>query len=152
MFHTHTFLCPVQFKRVAWNHNLIHPESFDESYHAFFNTPLAKQRAPFVALLLAILCVGLGNMSPERAIRERICKDVAHWKQRCGAFYIGCQRALGASNMVRVKELEIVQVLIMLLYCNQSLNDNGYVVSLCMGMVTNLCMFLDGSTSPRSSV
>ncbi|KAF8600482.1 hypothetical protein BDV93DRAFT_262948 [Ceratobasidium sp. AG-I] len=114
------------FKRVAWNHNLIYPEAFFESYYAFFNTSLANQRAPFVALLLVVLCLGLGNMSPERAIRERICKDVAHWKHRCWALWLGCQRALGACNLARVKELEVVQTLIMLVYCNQSLNDNGW--------------------------
>lgn len=121
-------LPPLQFKRVAWNHNLIYPEAFFESYRAFFSTPVANQRAPFVALLLVVLCVGLGNMSPERAMRERICKDVAHWKQRCGAFWLGCQRALGACNLARVKELEVVQTLIMLVYCNQSLNDSGCVL------------------------
>jgi hypothetical protein len=136
----------AQFKRVAWNHNLIYPESFYESYRAFFDTPPEKQRSTFVALLLVVLCVGLGNMAPERAVRERICKDLGHWKRRCLAFWRGCQRALAASNIIRVRELEVIQTLVMMMYCNQSLDDNGCVSSHTLGCVTNDLLLLDGST------
>ncbi|QRV88596.1 Fungal specific transcription factor domain [Ceratobasidium sp. AG-Ba] len=114
------------FKRVAWNHNLIHPESFLESYRTFWTVPTEKRRAPFVALLLVVLCVSLGNMSPERAIRERVCKDMVHRQQLCLGFWKGCQKALGASNMVKSKDLEVIQALVMLMYCDQSLDDNGW--------------------------
>lgn len=116
-----------QFKRVAWNHNLIDPEAFRDSYNAFFASPSDKRHAPFVALLLAVLCVGLGNMAPERATREGICKNLGHWKRRCGAYWRACQRALGANDVAQKKPIELAQTLVMLLYCNQSLDGNGYV-------------------------
>ncbi|KAG9094259.1 hypothetical protein FRC06_011005 [Ceratobasidium sp. 370] len=112
------------FKRVTWNHNLIDPDSFLESYRAFWTTD--KPRAPFVALLLVVLCVSLGNMSPERAVRERVCKDMAHRRQLCLRFWKGCQKALGASDMLKCKNLEVVQALVMLMYCDQSLDDSGW--------------------------
>ncbi|KAG8699234.1 hypothetical protein FRC08_005426, partial [Ceratobasidium sp. 394] len=99
------------FKRVAWNHNLIDPDSFLESYRTFWNAQSEKPRAPFIALLLVVLCVSLGNMSPERAIRERVCKDMGHRRQLCLGFWKGCQKALGASNMLKCKDLEIIQAL-----------------------------------------
>ncbi|KAG8730714.1 hypothetical protein FRC11_005991 [Ceratobasidium sp. 423] len=76
------------FNYVAWNHNLVDPTMFRESYNAFFSSPLEKRHAPFVALLLAVLCVGLGNMTPERAVREGICDDLIHWKRRVGHSYL----------------------------------------------------------------
>jgi hypothetical protein len=115
---------------VGWNHNLIDPTAFREAYNAFFSTPSDKRHAPFIALLLAVLCVGLGNMTPERAIRENICKDQAHWKRRCGAYWRASQRALGANDIARSKPIELAQTLVMLLYCNQSLDDNGYAKAL----------------------
>ncbi|CEL56223.1 putative transcriptional regulatory protein C1F7,11c OS=Schizosaccharomyces pombe (strain 972 / ATCC 24843) GN=SPAC1F7.11c PE=4 SV=1 [Rhizoctonia solani AG-1 IB] len=117
------------FNRVGWNHNLIDPTAFREAYNAFFSTPSDKRHAPFIALLLAVLCVGLGNMTPERAIRENICKDQAHWKRRCGAYWRASQRALGANDIARSKPIELAQTLVMLLYCNQSLDDNGWEYS-----------------------
>ncbi|KAG8729741.1 hypothetical protein FRC12_020759, partial [Ceratobasidium sp. 428] len=117
------------FRRVAWNHNLIHPDTFLESYRTFWTSQLDKNQthqAPFVALLLVVLCVSLGNMSPERAVRERVCKDMAHRRRLCLGFWKGCQKALGASDMLRTKEIEVVQALVMLAYCDQSLDDNGW--------------------------
>jgi hypothetical protein len=113
---------------VAWNHNLIDPEVFHESYNAFFNSSPEKSHAPFIALLLAVLCVGLEYMTPERAMRESICKDLAHWKRRCDAYWRASQRALGANDVAQSKPIELAQTLVMLLYCNQSLDGNGYVM------------------------
>ncbi|CAE6443038.1 unnamed protein product [Rhizoctonia solani] len=117
------------FNRVAWNHNLIDPTAFRESYNAFFNSPSEKRHAPFISLLLAVLCVGLGNMTPERAIREGICKDQTHWRRRCDAYWRASQRALGANDIAQDKPLELAQTLAMLLYCNQSLDGNGWEYS-----------------------
>ncbi|CAE7065187.1 unnamed protein product [Rhizoctonia solani] len=114
------------FNRVAWNHNLVDPAMFRESYNAFFSSPSEKRHAPFVALLLAVLCVGLGNMTPERSVREGICKSQTHWKRRCDAYWRACQRALGANDIGQGKPLELAQTLVMLLYCNQSLDGNGW--------------------------
>ncbi|CUA77143.1 potential fungal transcription factor with N terminal zinc cluster domain most similar to that of HAP1 [Rhizoctonia solani] len=117
------------FNRVAWNQNLLDPATFRESYSAFFSSPSEKRHAPFVALLLAVLCVGLGNMTPERAVREGICKDQTHWKRRCDAYWRASQRALGANDIAQSKPLELAQTLVMLLYCNQSLDGNGWEYS-----------------------
>ncbi|KAJ1306556.1 hypothetical protein OPQ81_007557 [Rhizoctonia solani] len=117
------------FNRVAWNHNLIDPSKFREAYNAFFSSPSENHHAPFIALLLAVLCVGLGNMAPERAVRESICKDQAHWKRSCDAYWRASQRALGANDIAQGKPLELVQTLVMLLYCNQSLDGNGWEYS-----------------------
>ncbi|CAE6437487.1 unnamed protein product [Rhizoctonia solani] len=117
------------FKYVAWNHNLVDPTMFRESYNAFFSSPLEKRHAPFVALLLAILCVGLGNMTPERAVRESVCNNQMHWKRQCDAYWRASQRALGANDIAQSKPLELVQTLVMLLFCNQSLDGNGWEYS-----------------------
>ncbi|CAE6496745.1 unnamed protein product [Rhizoctonia solani] len=117
------------FGRVAWNHNLVDPAAFREAYNAFFSSPSDKRHAPFIALLLAVLCVALGNMTPERAIREGICQNQAHWKRRCDAYWRASQRALGANDIARSKPIELAQTLVMLLYCNQSLDDNGWEYS-----------------------
>ncbi|KDN43263.1 hypothetical protein RSAG8_06230, partial [Rhizoctonia solani AG-8 WAC10335] len=117
------------FNRVAWNHNVVDPATFRESYNGFFNSPSEKHHAPFIALLLAVLCVGLGNMTPERAVREGICKDQTHWKRCCDAYWRASQRALGANDIAQSKPLELSQTLVMLLYCNQSLDGNGWEYS-----------------------
>ncbi|CAE6495509.1 unnamed protein product [Rhizoctonia solani] len=117
------------FNRVAWNHNLVDPTTFRESYNAFFSSPSDKRHAPFIALLLAVLCVGLGNMTPERATREGICGNQMHWKQCCDTYWRASQRALGANDIAQSKPLELAQTLVMLLYCNQSLDGNGWEYS-----------------------
>ncbi|KAB5593921.1 transcriptional regulatory protein [Ceratobasidium theobromae] len=117
------------FKRVAWNHNFIDPEAFYDAYSAFFSSPLDTRHAPFIALLLALLCVGLENMTPQRVIRENICTDLAHWRRRCDAYWRAAQRALAANDVARNKPIELPQTLLMLLYANQSLDSNGWEYS-----------------------
>ena len=83
---------------------------------------------PWIALLFAVLCVGLERMGWHHAHKIGIVNDIDEFKSRARLLLEGSQAVLALADIGRVRAIEVIQTLVLHLHCQQTISAGGWDV------------------------
>jgi hypothetical protein len=83
---------------------------------------------PWIALLLAVLCVSLERMGWYHARTVGIVKDIGEFKNRARLLFDGSQAVLALADLGKVRAIEVMQALVLHLHCQQTISVGGWDV------------------------
>lgn len=98
------------------------------------NEPENEVSPPWIALLFAVLCIGLERMGWYHAHKIGIVKDIDEFNHRARLLLQGSQAVLALADIGKIRAIEVIQTLVLQLHCQQTVSVGGWDVQTALSL------------------